>query len=137
MKNIVLVALMLFGMILPTNVKAEMTSDSLSVLLWLDFKVNHKDGDIVNNDDGVKPYSLLYDVVGKLYTDGQMDLTFGKNEPVSVYIKLNDAEVSSVEFVPTDGDRSLTFDLDDFGKGAYEVNVTMLDGSVQTATFEY
>lgn len=137
MKNIVLVALMLFGMILPTNVKAEMTSDSLSVLLWLDFKVNHKDGDIVNNDDGVKPYSLLYDVVGKLYTDGQMDLTFGKNEPVSVSIKLNDAEVSSVEFVPTDGDRSLTFDLDDFGKGAYEVNVTMLDGSVQTATFEY
>lgn len=137
MKNIVLVALMLYGMILPTNVKAEMTSDSLSVLLWLDFKVNHKDGDIVNNDDGVKPYSLLYDVVGKLYTDGQMNLTFGNNEPIAVSINLDNVEVTNTEFVPAEGDRSLTFDLDDFGKGAYEVNVTMSDGSVQTATFEY
>ena len=52
-------------------------------------------------------------------------------------INLNDSEVSSVEFVPTEGDKSLTFDLDDFGKGMYEVNVTMSDGCVQTATFEY
>lgn len=40
MKNIVLVALMLFGMSLPTNARAETTSDSPSVLFWLDFHVN-------------------------------------------------------------------------------------------------
>ena len=96
---------------------------------------------MVNNesddDDDFKPISSFGVVEGKLYTNGQMELTFDNNEVVTVDINLNDSEVSSVEFVPTEGDRSLTFDLDDFGKGAYEVNVTMLDGSVQTATFEY
>lgn len=133
MKNIVLVALMLLGMSLPTNARVEMTSDSPSVLFWLDFHVNNESDD----DDDFKPISSFGVVEGKLYTNGQMELTFDNNEVVTVDINLNDSEVSSVEFVPTDGDRSLTFDLDDFGKGAYEVNVTMLDGSVQTATFEY
>ncbi len=133
MKNIVLIALMLFGMTLSANARVEMTSDSPSVLFWLDFHVNNESDD----DDDFKPISSFGVVEGKLYTNGQMELTFDNNEVVTVDINLNDSEVSSVEFVPTDGDRSLTFDLDDFGKGAYEVNVTMLDGSVQTATFEY
>ena len=133
MKNIVLIALMLFGMTLPANVRVEMTGDSPSVLFWLDFHVNNESDD----DDDFSPISSFDIVAGRLYSDGQMELTFDNNEAVIVSINLNDSEVSSVEFVPTDGDRSLTFDLDDFGKGAYEVNVTMLDGSVQTATFEY
>ncbi len=133
MKNIVLIALMLFGMTLSANARVEMTSDSPSVLFWLDFHVNNESDD----DDDFKPISSFGVVEGKLYTNGQMELTFDNNEVVTVDINLNDSEVSSVEFVPTEGDRSLTFDLDDFGKGAYEVNVTMLDGSVQTATFEY
>lgn len=137
MKNIVIVALMLFGMTLPTNVRAEMTSDSLSVLLWLEFKVNNGGGDIDENDDAIKPYSLSYVVSGKLYSDGLMELIFNNSETIAVSVKLNDVEVSSTDFVPAEGDNSLTFDLDDYGKGAYEVNVTMLDGSVQTATFEY
>lgn len=133
MKNIVLVALMLFGMSLPTNARAETTSDSPSVLFWLDFHVNNESDD----DDDFKPISSFGFITGKLYSDGQMELTFDNNEAVIVSINLNDSEVSSVEFVPTEDDKSLTFDLDDFGKGVYEVNVTMPDGSVQTATFEY
>lgn len=137
MKNLIFVVLMLLGMSLPTNVKASVASDSLSVLLWLDFKVNNRGDDIDEDDDYFETFSLKEDVIGKLYTDGQMELTFDSNEVVTVAVNLNDSEVSSVEFVPTDGDRSLTFDLDDFGKGAYEINVTMSDGCVQTATFEY
>lgn len=139
MKNIVLFALMLFGMNLPTNVRAEMTSDSLSVLLWLEFKENNNRGDGIDddNDEAFVTYSLHQNVYGKIYTDGQMELIFNNSETIAVSIKLNDAEVSSTEFVPAEGDNSLTFDLDDFGKGAYEINVTMSDGSVQTATFEY
>lgn len=137
MKNIVLVALMLLGMSLPTSARTETTSDSLSVLLWLDFKVNNRGDDIDEDDDYFKTFSLKEDVIGKLYTDGQMELTFDSNEVVTVAVNLNDSEVSSVEFVPTGGDNSLTFDLNDYGRGAYEVNVTMSDGCVQTATFEY
>ena len=133
MKNIVLIALMLFGMSLPTNARAETTSDSPSVLFWLDFHVNNESDD----DDEFIPISSFGFITGKLYSDGQMELTFDNNEAVIVSINLNDSEVNSVEFVPTEGDKSLTFDLDDFGKGMYEVNVTMSDGCVQTATFEY
>lgn len=140
MKNIVLVALMLLGMSLPTNARTEMTSDSISVLLWLEFKVNNGGGDIDENDDAIKPFSLSpsYVVSGKLYSDGLMELTFNNNnEAVTVSVNLNDSEVNNTEFIPVDGSDSLTFNLDDYGKGAYEVNVTMPDGSVQTATFEY
>lgn len=133
MKNIVLIALMLFGMTLPANARVEMTGDSPSVLFWLDFHVNNESDD----DDDFSPISSFDIVAGRLYSDGQMELTFDNNEAVIVSINLNDSEVSSVEFVPTEGDKSLTFDLDDFGKGMYEVNVTMSDGCVQTATFEY
>lgn len=133
MKNIVLIALMLFGMTLSANARVEMTSDSPSVLFWLDFHVNNESDD----DDEFIPISSFGFITGKLYSDGQMELTFDNNEAVIVSINLNDSEVNSVEFVPTEGDKSLTFDLDDFGKGMYEVNVTMSDGIVQTATFEY
>ena len=133
MKNIVLIALMLFGMTLPANARVEMTGDSPCVLFWLDFHVNNESDD----DDDFSPISSFDIVAGRLYSDGQMELTFDNNEAVIVSINLNDSEVSSVEFVPTEGDKSLTFDLDDFGKGMYEVNVTMSDGCVQTATFEY
>mgnify|MGYP001051581428 CR=1 FL=1 len=133
MKNIVLIALMLFGMSLPTNARAETNSDSPSVLFWLDFHVNNESDD----DDEFIPISSFGFITGKLYSDGQMELTFDNNEAVIVSINLNDSEVNSVEFVPTEGDKSLTFDLDDFGKGMYEVNVTMSDGCVQTAAFEY
>lgn len=133
MKNIVLIALMLFGMTLSANARVKMTSDSPSVLFWLDFHVNNESDD----DDEFIPISSFGFITGKLYSDGQMELTFDNNEAVIVSINLNDSEVSSVEFVPTEGDKSLTFDLDDFGKGMYEVNVTMSDGIVQTATFEY
>lgn len=133
MKNIVLIALMLFGMTLPANARVEMTGDSPSVLFWLDFHVNNESDD----DDDFSPISSFDIVAGRLYSDGQMELTFDNNEAVIVSINLNDSEVSSVEFVPTEGDKSLTFDLDDFGKGMYEVNVTMSDGCVQTAAFEY
>ncbi len=139
MKNIVLVALMLLGINLPTNARTETTSDSLSVLLWLDFKVNNNDSntDFEFGDGKIKPFSSSISVTGRLYTDGKMELSFEGDEFILISINLNDSEVSSVEFVPTEGDNSLTFDLDDFGKGMYEVNVTMSDGSVQTATFEY
>ena len=133
MKNIVLIALMLLGMTLSANARVEMTSDSPSVLFWLDFHVNNESDD----DDEFIPISSFGFITGKLYSDGQMELTFDNNEAVIVSINLNDSEVNSVEFVPTEGDKSLTFDLDDFGKGMYEVNVTMSDGIVQTATFEY
>ena len=133
MKNIVLIALMLFGMTLPANARVEMPGDSPSVLFWLDFHVNNESDD----DDDFSPISSFDIVAGRLYSDGQMELTFDRSEAVIVSINLNDSEVSSVEFVPTEGDNSLTFDLDDFGKGMYEVNVTMSDGCVQTATFEY
>lgn len=133
MKNIVLIALMLFGMTLPANARVEMTGDSPSVLFWLDFHVNNESDD----DDDFSPISSFDIVAGRLYSDGQMELTFDRSEAVIVSINLNDSEVSSVEFVPTEGDNSLTFDLDDFGKGMYEVNVTMSDGCVQTAAFEY
>lgn len=140
MKNVFLIVLMLLSMSLPTNTKAETTSDSLSVLLWLEFKVNNRGDGITDedeNDDLVKPFSLSSVVIGKLYANGQMDLAFGNNESVIVSINLDNVEVTNAEFVPADGDRTLKFDLDDFGKGVYEVNVTMSDGSVQTATFEY
>lgn len=120
-------------MTLPANARVEMTGDSPSVLFWLDFHVNNESDD----DDDFSPISSFDIVAGRLYSDGQMELTFDNNEAVIVSINLNDSEVSSVEFVPTEGDKSLTFDLDDFGKGMYEVNVTMSDGCVQTATFEY
>lgn len=126
-------------MSLPTNAKATVTSDSLSVLLWLDFKVNNRGDDIDENDEEFQTFSLEKNnvVIGKLYTDGGLELTFECNETIAISIKLNDVEVDCTEFVTTDGCRSLTFDLDDFGKGAYEINATMPDGSVQTATFEY
>lgn len=108
-------------------------------LLWLEFKVNNRSDDIDENDEEFQTFSLEKDdvVIGKLYTDGNLELTFEYNETVAVSIKINDAEVSNTEFIPIESDRTLTFDLDDFGKGMYEVNVTMSDGSVQTATFEY
>lgn len=139
MKNIVLVVFMLLGMSLPTNARAVTTSDSLSVLLWLDFKVNDNNSntDFEFGDDEIKPFSSSISVTGRLYTDGKMELSFEGDEFILISIILNDSEVNSVEFVPTEGDNSLTFDLDDFGKGMYEVNVTMSDGCVQTATFEY
>ena len=139
MKNIVLVVFMLLGMSLPTNARAVTTSDSLSVLLWLDFKVNDNNSntDFEFGDDEIKPFSSSISVTGRLYTDGKMELSFEGDEFILISINLNDSEVNSVEFVPTEGDNSLTFDLDDFGKGMYEINVTMSDGSVQTATFEY
>ncbi len=139
MKNIVLVVFMLLGMSLPTNARAVTTSDSLSVLLWLDFKVNDNNSntDFEFGDDEIKPFSSSISVTGRLYTDGKMELSFEGDEFILISINLNDSEVNSVEFVPTEGDNSLTFDLDDFGKGRYEVNVTMSDGCVQTATFEY
>ena len=130
---------MLLGMSLPTNARAVTTSDSLSVLLWLDFKVNDNNSntDFEFGDDEIKPFSSSISVTGRLYTDGKMELSFEGDEFILISINLNDSEVNSVEFVPTEGDNSLTFDLDDFGKGMYEVNVTMSDGCVQTATFEY
>lgn len=139
MKNIVLVVFMLLGMSLPTNARAVTTSDSLSVLLWLDFKVNDNNSntDFEFGDDEIKPFSSSISVTGRLYTDGKMELSFEGDEFILISINLNDSEVNSVEFVPTEGDNSLTFDLDDFGKGMYEVNVVMSDGTVQTATFEY
>ena len=92
MKNIVLIALMLFGMTLSANARVEMTSDSPSVLFWLDFHVNNESDD----DDDFKPISSFGVVEGKLYTNGQMELTFDNNEVVTVDINLNDSEVSSV-----------------------------------------
>ncbi len=137
MKNIVLVALMLLGMSLPTNVRAETTSDSLSVLFWLDFHVAGDD-DEGRNNNGIKPYSHNSESIsGKLYSNGLLELTHDGNNVLSVSVKLNDSEVNSTEFIPVDGSDSLTFNLDDYGRGAYKVNVTMPDGSVQTATFEY
>lgn len=138
MKNLFFTALMLCGASLPINAEIEVKEGQPSILLWLDFRVAGDDYDEDDENTGViQTFNLNSSLIGKLYTDGQMELTFDNNEVVTVDINLNDSEVSSVEFLPTDGDRSLTFDLDDFGKGAYEVNVTMPDGSVQTATFEY
>lgn len=138
MKSIVLAVLILLGASLPVNAKFEVDDNKPSVLFWLDF---HVAGDYDDEEDNnsVLPFALQEDanVIGFLYSDGQMELKFDNSDAVIVSINLNDSEVSSVEFIPTDGDRSLTFDLDDYGKGAYEVNVTMPDGSVQTATFEY
>lgn len=132
MKNIVLVAFMLLGMCLPTSAKASVASDSLSVLLWLEFK------EIDHNNDAFVTYSLSDDLVnGKLYVDGKVELEFDVCETVTVSIKLDNVEVNCTEFVPTVNDKNLTLDLDDFGNGIYEINVTMPDGSVQTATFEY
>lgn len=138
MKNIVLVALMLFGMTLPTNVRAEISGDSLSVLIFLDFHLAGDDGDGCNNSNAIKPYSFSSSsVCGKLYSNGQLELTYDGNDALYVSVKLNDSEVNSTEFISVDSRDSLTFDLDDYGRGVYEVNVTMPDGSVQTATFEY
>ena len=141
MKNIVLIALMLFGMTLPANARVEMTGDSPSVLFWLEFKVNNGGDGIDDEDDNnhsIKPFTSDEEsVAGRLYSDGQMELWFDSSEAVIVSINLNDSEVSSTEFVPTENGRFLTFDLDDFGNGAYEVNVTMSDGTVRTAAFEY
>lgn len=138
MKNIVLVALMFLGVSLPINAGFEIEEGEPSILLWLDFRVAGDDYDEDDDNEGrIQTFNLNSSLIGKLYTDGQMELTFNKNEVVTVAVNLNNSEVSSVEFVPTEDDKSLTFDLDDFGKGAYEVNVTMPDGSVQTATFEY
>lgn len=138
MKKIVFVALILLGISLPINAGIEEKNNQPSILFWLDF---HLAGDYDEDEEGnnsVLPFSLIdKSLTGKLYIDGQMELTFEDNETVVVSINLNDSEVSRTDFVSTDGDNSLTFDLDDFGKGAYEINVTMSDGSVQTATFEY
>lgn len=135
MKNLIFTVLFLLGAIVPVDMRAELIKNTPSVLFWLDFNVGNSD----DNDGCVLPFSQYDNIIvsGKIYTDGQMELTFDNNEAVIVSINLNDSEVNSVEFVPTEGDKSLTFDLDDFGKGMYEVNVVMSDGTVQTATFEY
>lgn len=135
MKNLIFTVLFLLGAIVPVDMRAELIKNTPSVLFWLDFNVGNSD----DNDGCVLPFSQYGNIIvsGKIYTDGQMELEFECSETVAISINLNDSEVSSVEFVPTDGDRSLTFDLDDFGKGAYEVKVVMSDGTVQTATFEY
>lgn len=83
MKNIVLIALMLFGMTLSANARVKMTSDSPSVLFWLDFHVNNESDD----DDEFIPISSFGFITGKLYSDGQMELTFDNNEAVIVSIK--------------------------------------------------
>ena len=92
MKNIVLIALMLFGMTLPANARVEMTGDSPSVLFWLDFHVNNESDD----DDDFSPISSFDIVAGRLYSDGQMELTFDNNEAVIVSINLNDLSFASV-----------------------------------------
>lgn len=139
MKNIVFVALILLGISLPVNAGLEVKDNQPSILFWLDFHISGDDGD--DDEEGNNSFitfSLTDNgISGMIYSDGQMELNFDCDEIVFISIKLNDAEVNSVEFVPAEGDNSLTFDLDDFGKGAYEINVTMSDGSVQTATFEY
>lgn len=139
MKNIVFVALILLGISLPVNAGLEVKDNQPSILFWLDFHVagDYNDEDEEDNNSFITFSLTAKNLSGKIYTNGQMELTFDNNEVVTVDINLNNSEVSSVEFVPTEDDKSLTFDLDDFGKGAYEVNVTMPDGSVQTATFEY
>lgn len=135
MKNIVFAALMLFGVSLPTNAGTEVVGDSISVLLWLEFRENNR-GEVDNNDAMVI-YSLNQDVSGRLYSNGQMELDFDCNEPVAVSIILNGKEVCSTEFVHVERNRVLVFNLSDYGNGAYEVNVYTLDGSVQTAVFDF
>lgn len=140
MKSIVVfIVLMLLGVSLPTNAKTCLTieSDSLSIFSLLHFHVASGNDDDDDNNI-LLPFSQHELIItGKLYTNGKMELTFNSDEAVTVSINLNDAEVSSTEFVPTADDYSLTFDLNDYGRGAYEVNVAMPDGTVQTATFEY
>lgn len=136
MKNLFFATLMLLSINLPTNADTKVANDSLSVLSLLEFKINNKNNDNIN-DDYVKPYSLLTVVSGKLYTNGQLELTFDSDEAVTVSVTLNGAEMIYTEFLPDENIRTLTFDLDDYGKGAYDVNVSMPDGSVQTAEFDY
>lgn len=136
MKNLFFATLMLLSINLPTNADTKVANDSLSVLSLLEFKINNKNNDNIN-DDYVKPYSLLTVVSGKLYTNGEVELTFDCDEAVTVSVTLNGAEMIYTEFLPDENIRTLTFDLDDYGKGAYDVNVSMPDGSVQTAEFDY
>ena len=136
MKNLFFATLMLLSINLPTNADTKVANDSLSVLSLLEFKINNKNNDNIN-DDYVKPYSLLTVVSGKLYTNGEVELTFIYNEAVTVSIKYEDIEVDCTDFIPTEGNRTLTFDLNNYGKGEYEINVSMPDGSVQTANFKY
>lgn len=127
---------MMLEVFLPTNMKAYTTSDSLSILDKLYFHLN--DDDEYNNGNIIKPFSHnTVSVSGKLYTNGEVELTFIYNEAVTVSIKYEDIEVDCTDFIPTEGNRTLTFDLNNYGKGEYEINVSMPDGSVQTAKFEY
>ena len=96
------------------------------------------DDDEYNNGNIIKPFSHnTVSVSGKLYTNGEVELTFIYNEAVTVSIKYEDIEVDCTDFIPTEGNRTLTFDLNNYGKGEYEINVSMPDGSVQTANFKY
>lgn len=136
MKNLIFTSLMMLGVFLPTNMKAYTTSDSLSILDKLYFHLN--DDDECNNGNIIKPFSHnTVSVSGKLYTNGEVELTFIYNEAVTVSIKYEDTEVDCTDFIPTEGNRTLTFDLNNYGKGEYEINVSMPDGSVQTANFKY
>lgn len=136
MKNLIFTSLMMLEVFLPTNMKAYTTSDSLSILDKLYFHLN--DDDEYNNGNIIKPFSHnTVSVSGKLYTNGEVELTFIYNEAVTVSIKYEDIEVDCTDFIPTEGNRTLTFDLNNYGKGEYEINVSMPDGSVQTAKFEY
>lgn len=129
---------MFLGVSLPINAEIEVKESQPSILFWLDFHVAGDDYDEDDENTGViQTFDLNSSLIGKLYSDGQMELSFDTDDVVTVSINLNDAEVSSTEFVPTADDYSLTFDLNDYGRGAYEVNVAMPDGTVQTATFEY
>lgn len=136
MKNLIFTSLMMLEVFLPTNMKAYTTSDSLSILDKLYFHLN--DDDEYNNGNIIKPFSHnTVSVSGKLYTNGEVELTFIYNEAVTVSIKYEDTEVDCTDFIPTEGNRTLTFDLNNYGKGEYEINVSMPDGSVQTANFKY
>ena len=128
---------MMLGVFLPTNMKADATSDSLSIQDRLHFHLK-EDDDKCNNGNTIKPFShKTASVSGKLYTNGEVELTFIYNETVTVSIKYDDTEVDCTDFIPTEGNRTLTFDLNNYGKGEYEINVSMPDGSVQTANFKY
>ena len=121
MKNLIFTSLMMLEVFLPTNMKAYTTSDSLSILDKLYFHLN--DDDEYNNGNIIKPFSHnTVSVSGKLYTNGEVELTFIYNEAVTVSIKYEDTEVDCTDFIPTEGNRTLTFDLNNYGKGEYEIN---------------
>ena len=136
MKNLIFAALLLLSMSLSTSMRAEVTNNSLTVQDWLNFHTANDNE--YNQGNIVKPFSHnTVSVSGKLYTNGEVELTFIYNEAVTVSIKYEDIEVDCTDFIPTERNRTLTFDLNNYGKGEYEINVSMPDGSVQTAEFEY